>query len=70
MAGIDACQCIVCGMVASETAIAAGVGVRTRDGWAVGEFAAELPGCDEVLEGVDVDADFARLLDGEFDEPG
>jgi hypothetical protein len=54
-------------MVASETAIASGVGVPTREGWTVGEFSAALPNCDEVLEGTDIDAEFSRLLDGEFD---
>jgi hypothetical protein len=63
MAGsVDACQCVRCGMVASNTAIAAGVGVPTSDGWAVGEFAAALPGCDEL----DLDAELARLLAGEI----
>jgi hypothetical protein len=69
MAGsLDACRCICCGLIASNTAIVAGVGVPTRDGWAVGEFAAALPSCDQVLEGTDVDAEFAQLLAGEFDE--
>jgi hypothetical protein len=63
---LDACVCIVCGMVASNSAIASGVGVPTREGWAVGEFSAVLPGCDEVLEGFDLDADFTRLLEGEI----
>lgn len=64
MAGsIDACQCVVCGMVASNTAIAAGVGVPTSGGWTVGEFSADLPPCDEV----DLDSEFGRLLEGEFD---
>jgi hypothetical protein len=63
---VDACVCIVCGMCASNTAIAAGAGVPTRDGWTTGEFASALPGCDEVLEGVDIDADFTRLLEGEL----
>jgi ABC-type taurine transport system substrate-binding protein len=65
---IDACVCLKCGMVASNSAIVAGVGVPTSDGWAVGEFAATLPSCDQVLEGTDVDAEFTQLLAGEFDE--
>lgn len=64
MAGsVDACQCVVCGMVASNTAIAAGVGVPGTEGWSVGEFSAELPGCDEI----DLDTEMARLLAGEFE---
>lgn len=59
----DACQCIVCGMVASNTAIAAGVGVPTAEGWSVGEMAAALPDCGDL----DLDSEFGRLLEGEFD---
>jgi len=65
MAGsIDACCCVVCGMVASNTAIASGVGVPTSDGWSVGEFSAALPACDEI----DLDREMSRLLAGEFDD--
>jgi hypothetical protein len=59
----DGCQCVVCGLIASNTAIAAGVGVPTADGWSVGEFSAPLPPCGDL----DLDTEFGRLLDGDFD---
>ena len=61
---VDGCQCVVCGMVASNTAIAAGAGVPTPEGWSAGEFAAQLPPCGDM----DIDSEFARLLEGGFDQ--
>lgn len=61
--GLDGAQCAVCGTVASETAIAAGVGVPSPLGWVTGEMASALPECRQV----DLDTEFGRLLAGEFD---
>jgi hypothetical protein len=64
----DSCQCEVCGLVASNTAIACRVGIPTTVGWVSGEGSQYLPECRERELEVDpdLDAEMALLLAGEL----
>jgi hypothetical protein len=59
---VDLCQCELCGIRASNTAIASQVGVPTAYGWVVGEGSQYLPPCKDPEH--DLDDDLALLNAG------
>lgn len=58
MREVDSLCCELCGLVVSATALAAGVGIRTKHGWIVADGAVMLPPCVDP----DLDEELARLL--------
>lgn len=62
MAEVDSCVCGLCGIVASNTAIASQVGVPTAYGWVVGEGSQYLPPCRDPEH--DIDRDMEKLMAG------